>query len=517
MPSGRPIHKSAAGEKRRQRADGSADGAAPDDASPERPAPAILPLVAPPDLGYARLVLELIEGRDVAEAERERLPTSPADWFGLATVVRTAPAGKGRAAVDRFLANQAPRHPEIAGEMRRALALAAEHPEPPPEAPKPRRLKLFGASELAHTDFAPEWLIEEILVARQPCLIGAPKKGMKTSMAIDLGVSIAAGLPFLGQFPVPKPIATIIVSGESGGSAIQSTTQRVCHSKGIRVDDLEGRFFVGFELPRLADDEDMAELAALIREVGAGVVVVDPLYLCLASGASNGRPVDMKNLFDVGPLLLAVAKTCLDAGATPILIHHNKLTGGSDDGKPELGNLAFAGIQEFARQWILLGRRGRFVPGSGVHELWLTVGGSIGHSGEWAVDVREGTMDRDFSGRTWEVTVKTAGDAINEEKAARATRAKTRQAEAEIAKTTAHRDHEARVLDALGRLGGQASRSKAYGAAGLNGSNGPAALARLEADGRIEPCQLTYPKGSGRASGPGVRLVEPRHTPTYPD
>ena len=261
----------------------------------------------------------------------------------------------------------------------------------------------------------------------------------------------------------------------------------------------------------------MAELAGLIREKGAGVAIIDPLYLCLASGGSNGRPVDMKNLFEVGPLLLAVAKTCLDAGATPILIHHNKLTGGNDNGKPELGDLAFAGIQEFARQWILLGRRGRFVPGSGVHELWLTVGGSIGHSGEWAVDVREGTMDRDFSGRIWEVTVKSAGDAIAEERNARATKAKTRQTEAEVTRTATHREHEEKVLEALADLGGQASRSRAYGAAGLNGTNGPLALARLEADRRIEPCQLSYPKGSGQANGAGVRLVEPRQTPTNLD
>lgn len=468
------------------------------------------------DVEGARVCLRIIANANVDEATLGRLPATPRDWSGLARRLHVLPPKKRETQAKQYLDtyNHDQRSQAI---MRRAFEIAKEEPEPVADPPKPRRMKLIGASELAHTDYTPEWLVEGVLVARQPCLIGAPKKGMKTSMAIDLGVSIASGLHFLGEFAVPKPVTTIIISGESGGSAIQSTTQRVCHSKGIRVADLEGRYYVGFELPRLSDDEDLKELAELIQEVNAGVVIIDPLYLCLASGSSNGRQIDMANLFQVGPLLLAVAKTCLDAGATPILIHHNKLTGGDPDGKPELGNLAFAGIQEFARQWVLLARRSRFVPGSGKHELWLTVGGSIGHSGEWAVDVHEGTMERDFSGRTWEVTVKTNGDAIAEEKADKQAQARTKAAEAEVSRSINHHEHEDKILAALRQLGGQASRSKTYGAAKLNASNGTAALARLEADGRIEPCQLVYPKGTGQSNGPGVRIVEPRQTPTNPD
>lgn len=52
--------------------------------------------------------------------------------------------------------------------------------------------------------------------------------------------------------------------------------------------------------------------------------------------------------------------------------------------------LAFAGVAEFARQWLFVGRTAVYQSGSGVHDLSLSIGGNAGHSSGWSVRVDEG-------------------------------------------------------------------------------------------------------------------------------
>src|SRR3989442_617871 len=71
----------------------------------------------------------------------------------------------------------------------------------------------------------------------------------------------------------------------------------------------------------------------------------------------------------------------------------------------QLGDLAGAGVAEFARQWILLSRRKPYDPGRpGEHRLIMNYGGSAGHCGVLAIDVREGELQPGGPPRTWEVT-----------------------------------------------------------------------------------------------------------------
>src|SRR5262249_47609882 len=137
--------------------------------------------------------------------------------------------------------------------------------------------------------------------------------------------------------------------------------------------------------------------------------IIDPLYLCFP----GANPLSM---FDMGPRLRAVSDACLRAGATPLLVHHT--TEDVRPGKvPELADLAFAGIKQFARQWLLVNRRLPYRPERpGDHRLWLVAGGSAGQSLLLAVDINEGRLE---DGRVWDVTLPTPEEARQADQLAR--------------------------------------------------------------------------------------------------
>jgi hypothetical protein len=261
-------------------------------------------------------------------------------------------------------------------------------------------LRVYGSSEFAQTDFPLVWLVDGVFVAKQPAVIGGPPKSLKTTIAVDLAISLGTRTPFLGKFRVPKKVRVAVLSGESGGTALQETAKRICKAKRVSLDNCGVDWVL--QVPRLDSKEGREQLRTLITERKIDVVIIDPLYLCLLSAGAGGIAT---NLFEMGHVLKSAARVCLKAGATPILVHHAVK---SADGKTEhvgLGDLAFAGIAEYVRQWLLLGHRVPFVPGEGAHDLVMTIGGSVGHADRWRLMINEGALATDFTGRKWDVAL----------------------------------------------------------------------------------------------------------------
>jgi len=266
-----------------------------------------------------------------------------------------------------------------------------------------------------------EFLIEKILVNRQLCILGGPKKSLKTSLQVEMAVALATATPFVGQFEVPSAKRVAIFAGETAPGDMQDLARRVCRAHGTTLENLDGVEWIN-EVPRLWDEVDLKALKAFLKQKEIDVVSIDSLYVCLLSGALS---VSASNLYVTGPILRRAAKACLAAGATPVFLHHTtksvnrarsqgprngkKPSGISEIDPPDLDDLAFAGPAEAARQWLLLARRQPYLPGSGRHELVMAVGGSAGHSGTWLLDVDEGTAGRRLGSRRWRVKVRSAG------------------------------------------------------------------------------------------------------------
>jgi hypothetical protein len=266
----------------------------------------------------------------------------------------------------------------------------------------------------ATSNYRPEWLVKLALAQGQPAIVGGPRKSLKTSVLVDLAISLASGTPFLGFFAVPQPRRVLVLSGESGHYTLQETALRVAKARGIYFGDLRDQLIWQFNLPQLANATHMEALSEGLQLHKIEASLIDPTYLCLLGGSEPGA-IKPESIFSMGPLLLKIAACCLAAGTTPILAHHAGKRRGNDFEPIDLDDLSYAGFAEFARQWLLINRREAY-EFDGKHQLHLQVGGSMGHGGLYALDVEEGLIDENFDGRVWQVRVKKGVVARKDEK-----------------------------------------------------------------------------------------------------
>jgi hypothetical protein len=357
-----------------------------------------------------------------------------------------------------------------------AIVRAADEEDQRADRPETIDYQPETVAELESADLETEFLIDRTLVARQPCIMAGSKKSLKTSLLIDLGVSLAMGGYFLGKLKVARACRVALMSGESGRATIRETIRRVCGAAGYDPSGITG-MLVTEKLPRFGNAAHTVALERFILDNELGAVIIDPAYLAMPGG-------DAANLMLMGELLRELSEVCTGTGCTPILCHHCRKGGKADPFEaPELEDIAWAGFQEWARQWLLVGRREKYEPGSGEHRLWLSIGGSAGHSALWAIDLSEGV----FPDRYWQVTLSHADEARQE--AAQKARERREASKAEEHTQRLESDKK-RLVEALAKYPEGATERTLHGASGVYGERFRSALAELVRTGDVAPCEI---------------------------
>jgi len=469
------------------------------------------------DLDAARSVVKTARTRRAPDRD-EFSRLSPV-WAEAALLAEES-GDEGLATWLRVVTVQHRAEPQKAEAFRRALEQARAEPpgddEPEadlePAGPKPFDLGLIDTATFFAESYRLDWLVKGLVVADQMGVIGGPSKSLKTSILIDLAISLASGSPFLGRYPIPQPVPVALISGESGRAVIQANAKQVCIAKGIPY-EAAARVFWGFGLPALTNPEHLAVLRKAIRDRGLKVVAIDPLYMSLLAGNAN---VDAKNMFEMGPVLDEVARACLDEGCTPIVAHHFIKRREDPYSPASLEDLAFSGVGQFCRQWMLLSRRERYNSETGIHRFTFTYGGSAGHSGETHLDIDTGQIGDDLNlGRKWLVNVSSPSESIaarqDEERAKRQAREAEKDQETQ-AKAARRVETDAEKILATLRsfLRDKAPTASAIRAhAVLNADRFAAALAYLESAGRVESYTAQVRNAKATRDVGAIRITPP--------
>lgn len=370
---------------------------------------------------------------------------------------------------------------------------------------KPFSLDLVTSERFFASTYDLQWLVEDVLVRDEPIIIGGPSKTLKTSILIDLVIALASATPFLGRFNVPRVARSAFISGESGRRVIQVNAKQVCLSRGI-MNRSELPIHWGFKLPTLTYPEHLDVLRKAIEDNGIEFIALDPFYLMVL-----GKTVDPKSMFDMGPLLSEVSALCLEAGCTPILAHHFTKNREHAHGLPEMAELAYAGVAQFMRQWILVSPREKFNAEIGKFFLHFVYGGSAGHCGEIALDIEVGKLTRERDGRKWVVTVATPSEERTSKQEQKRAQGERMDAEKAEAKGAQEREDAARMLAAFHATPhGEATKGFLRAALGINAEKADRLLFLLKSDGLIQDALVTIPNGPGRTKqAVGFKVVHP--------
>ncbi|MEM9753918.1 MAG: AAA family ATPase [Planctomycetota bacterium] len=325
--------------------------------------------------------------------------------------------------------------------------------------------------------------------------MAGPHKSLKTSTLIDAAISLATARPWLGRLHVPEAARVLVMSGESGMATIQETAKRIAAAKGFDLAQITGLVWSP-DVPRFGNAAHGDALRKMLVDDEIEVVFIDPAYLAMP-GADAG------NLMVQGAMLRAFAEVCADVGATLAIAHHTKRNTLTPKNEPiELSDIAWAGFAEFARQWWLLNRRERYAEGTGLHKLWLSLGGSAGHSSLWAVDASEGVRGDD-GGRHWEVTTENGWALMERER----TEERSAKSDERERRAQERRDKDCTAAwTALAEHPDGATVAQIGHEIGINNGRARAALDSLVAGELAELVEVT--RGNGQKY-PGYRRPEP--------
>lgn len=187
----------------------------------------------------------------------------------------------------------------------------------------------------------PVWAVEDWLVEGESGLIVGEPKAFKSTLALDMAVSLATGKPFLNHYKVSEPVPVIYVQEENNMPIIMPQLYRLMERAGrgkeAAVDDGAGGYTkVWIPDPSVAPMEfqlsvragwnataDMNELVVAANAAKAKYVFIDPLYK-----VTNGS---ITHPDDVNPTLKSLSTIENETDASVVLVHHankSNLSGG---------------------------------------------------------------------------------------------------------------------------------------------------------------------------------------------
>jgi biotin operon repressor len=171
------------------------------------------------------------------------------------------------------------------------------------------------------------WMVDGWLPDHSVTFLVSPPESYKTWLLLDLAVSVAAGVPFLGQFQINSPGPTLIIQQEDSHEGLVDRLALIAEQKLGAVPKLgDGEWEVPTmpDIPvyihpsrmlRFDNKKVLDELEEQIKQIKPKVIMIDPLY----------STTSVDNYMAASAEQMMVLKTWRDKyGCSFVIAHHSK-------------------------------------------------------------------------------------------------------------------------------------------------------------------------------------------------
>lgn len=176
-------------------------------------------------------------------------------------------------------------------------------------------LPVLRASALQSGQERKPWLIDRLWSADAVGIVSGPPKALKTWTALEMAISVAAGVPCLARFPVHRSGTVLLYAAEEPMPALHARLQALARNHQLELDQVDIRV-IAVDSLRLDRPRDREKLTATVDYHRPVLLILDPLIRL--HGLDENQSGPMAELLGYFRVLQR------STGAAIAIIHHAK-------------------------------------------------------------------------------------------------------------------------------------------------------------------------------------------------
>jgi hypothetical protein len=177
------------------------------------------------------------------------------------------------------------------------------------------------------------WLVAGLWAEQAVGIVGGEPKCCKSFLALDIAVSVAAGIPCLRRFGVPCSGRVLLFAAEDALHIVRRRLDGICEAAGVALADLD-ILVITAPVVRLDMDADRQSLAETVARLKPRLLILDPFVRL--------HRIDENASGEVAPLLAFLRELQRRHGVAVLVVHHaRKGAGGIRAGQALRGSSEF--------------------------------------------------------------------------------------------------------------------------------------------------------------------------------